>query len=105
KPSALLLPWSPLLFWRAVRRSIAPPFAAPRSPEGGDSVAGVSSSRGGNCSPPTSGSAGLKDAPPPPPFIGLATPKLGRPPPTPLRLPNALIPALPLRLPLKGSRW
>jgi hypothetical protein len=92
----LLLPCSPLPFWRAVRRSIAVP-----EPEAGplsdmeESIDGVSWSIGGNWSPPSGGEEGSTGALlPPPPFIGLATPKLGRPPPTPPRFPNALMPCL-----------
>ena len=89
KPSDLLLPASPLAFWRAVRRSIAPMGVRPVS-DTGASRASVISSIGGNWSPP-SGMAGAGEDDPPLPFIGLATPKLGRPPLAPLRFPNALM--------------
>jgi hypothetical protein len=57
----------------------------------GAAEGGVSSSIGGNCSPPSGvepSSTGAADAPP---FIGLATPKLGRALLIPPRFPNALM--------------
>ena len=86
KPSALWFAASPLWFWRAVRRSIAAPVGA-ASP----SLSGESDSSGGNWSPPGTSAASSEGFPPGPPFIGLATPKLGRDAPIPLRLPKALI--------------
>jgi hypothetical protein len=89
KPSFFDTGASELRFMRSVRRAMASalvPFDRPSSEP--KSIA----STGGNCSPP--GSAGEKETGPPEPFIGLATPKAGRPPPDPLlppRRPNALM--------------
>ena len=92
KPSALLLPCfaaGVLACGQAVHRAHRRRVAVGASDR---RLEGVKSSSGGNWSPPSvSPGAGAEPAAPLP-FIGLATPKLGRPPPMPLRLPNALMP-------------